>query len=110
MLWDVKVDFAAYRTAAELRIPYQTTLPAARHACISFYLTGVWSVPKLSISHRTCDLYKAPLLRHLEDFSFPNLLIILGNNFSIGTSTTGRLISESESSSLRQHDIQTSML
>ena len=42
--------------------------------------------------HLCCT--KATLHRLLEGFSFPNLPSILGNNFSISTSTPGRLISE----------------
>ena len=37
---------------------------------------------------------KAPLLRLLEGFSFPNLPNVLGNNFLLGTSIPERLISE----------------
>ena len=45
-------------------------------------------------AHLRCT--KATLHRLLEGFSFPNLPNILGNNFSISTSTPGRLISESK--------------
>ena len=45
-------------------------------------------------AHLRCT--KATLHRLLEGFSFPNLPNILGNNFSISTSTPARLISESK--------------
>ena len=45
-------------------------------------------------AHLRCT--KATLHLLLEGFSFPNLPNILDNNFSISTSTPGRLISESK--------------
>ena len=45
-------------------------------------------------AHLRCS--KATLRRLLEGFYFPNLPNILGNNFSICTSITGRLSSDSK--------------
>ena len=39
---------------------------------------------------------RAPLRPRLVGFSFPTLPNILGNNFAVGTSTPGKLISESK--------------
>ena len=107
---DVTQHLVEYRTAIGTRTNILNSqecvhIPDDTHgcpACIHYFFAPLVarSVQKSYRNWRrhsvTLLCTKATLHRLLEGFSFPNLPNILGKNFSISTSTPGRLISESK--------------
>ena len=103
---DVTQHLLAYRTAVRnrtnssgmrTRTGQHSRLPCM-HA-LNFSWLVVRSVQKLYQNwrhHSALALYKGNFASSFRRVSFPNLPNILGKNFSMGTSTPGRLISESK--------------
>ena len=103
---DVTQHLVAYRTAVGTRTNssgmrthagQHSRLPRMHALFLLDYLYEAYGNRTETVdvtAHLRCT--KATLHCLLEGFSFPNLPNIMGNNFSISTSTPGRLISESK--------------